>query len=700
MPIESQEYRVWYEKWYAYSQATGDMSYEELQTTDGTSHSDYKTPVSQNAYATGGQENQQYYSGSSETSSNEPKHKLNKASSQVHEDQTHWNTQNHDHSDHYSAPHRQPGSKPNSEQWGSQAPDVSKPPPNLGSSREAGFNRGLHPSGFRSGGSDWDNNLQSQHSKRDQDITAGSCFNEGSNDRYSDDRPSQRDRFESRDSIQRADQYMSQERSLRDTQFPVREEQRSQNQRWQRELNRSDTRCHDSSQDGGRFTREDYHGMANRKRAHSGSLQSEPLRDFGGSDGLRNEPGVRNTPHHSARNIPMFTDSSEMQYNHPKLSTNSNLNNNAVTIHQGQRSFSANVTPSSDIRPPMKSNVKQNADIKYGDRKLGNRMDHMGPGLRMPMGITSVDPQHSKPGSSNSGNVANIGIGDKLCAVGTGMANRPNTPKETSTNLPQRVGSGEGGLGTEVKSTMPTSAMMASMMGDSGNFDLTAMNRVIATALRNNPIVIQGLIAKMSSQTMDPKEMPNAVNQIMMSAIQQADGSTSNVADGSSSRNQPGQQMPTTDQQFSNQPIGNQQLRNLPMNNQGMAMQQMGTELMGDQPIGNNLMDNQISNQPLDNQAMFGGLSTIVNPSLINNSSMGNQSSNLPMVGAQPSHIPPTKFSIGQQPSLNVNNDYPDESTWVEGQSDAMWSNQGPPSKRIKVENVIPGMNMSHSLGR
>lgn len=36
VPIESAEYRAWYEKWYRYSQATGDMSYEEIQTATTT----------------------------------------------------------------------------------------------------------------------------------------------------------------------------------------------------------------------------------------------------------------------------------------------------------------------------------------------------------------------------------------------------------------------------------------------------------------------------------------------------------------------------------------------------------------------------------------------------------------------------------------------------------------------------------------
>lgn len=37
VPIESQEYRDWYERWYAYSQATGDMTYEEMQVDTSSS---------------------------------------------------------------------------------------------------------------------------------------------------------------------------------------------------------------------------------------------------------------------------------------------------------------------------------------------------------------------------------------------------------------------------------------------------------------------------------------------------------------------------------------------------------------------------------------------------------------------------------------------------------------------------------------
>ena len=54
MPIESQEYRDWYERWYAYSQATGDMTYEEMQvesSTSTTSTQQYPTYAESNTAA-------------------------------------------------------------------------------------------------------------------------------------------------------------------------------------------------------------------------------------------------------------------------------------------------------------------------------------------------------------------------------------------------------------------------------------------------------------------------------------------------------------------------------------------------------------------------------------------------------------------------------------------------------------------------
>ncbi|XP_067948019.1 uncharacterized protein [Watersipora subatra] len=194
-------------------------------------------------------------------------------------------------------------------------------------------------------------------------------------------------------------------------------------------------------------------------------------------------------------------------------------------------------------------------------------------------------------------------------------------------------------------------SLMASMMGKEGNIDQSAMNRMIASAMKNDPVVVQGLIGKMASGTMDPKDMTNAVTQIMQAAI------------GNRSMTMPTN--PTVHQQLDNSMMGSSRLAS-PRNVRPM----MKPSIPPNMPF----------NRPPIRQAMLG--EKFMNRAPI--------ASNQFTRGPVNSHIRAHKVPI--------NTGVPHKSPWVGDESDA-WQTQGPPSKKIKTDNPIAESTLVSPVG-